>query len=535
MLTTEHIKWKEIFNAIGHPSCIFDTEFNILSINTAASKLLNKSEDEVRGKKCYKLFHGFDEPVEGCPLKKMIASGQFKTVEIEIEAFNGTFLVSCSPLYDKEGNLKEVIHIATDITDRKNAKKELAESEYRYRSFVQNFQGIAFRGNMNFMPIFFHGAVEEITGYTEEEFVIGKPRWDQLIHSDDASNLKKSFEKVCHVPDYSTEREYRIMHKNGQIRWVHELIKNICDSSGKPVYVHGMIYDITVRKKAEEELKMYQNHLHDLVKEQTAELTKANEQLQLKIAEHKLAEERKTQLLKEVKSVNKELREFIYVVSHDLKSPLRAIGSLTNWISNDYANKLGKEGKEQLQLLVKRVMRMYALIEGILAYSKIEHVKEKKVKVNINELLEEVIDMTAPPENIKITFENELPSILCEKTRIMQVFQNLLSNAVGYMDKPQGLIKIGCIEDNSSWRFSIADNGPGIEEKYFEKIFKIFQTLSPPDKQEDTGVGLTIVKKIITMYGGKIWVKSKVGQGSTFFFTLPKKLVNNPAAETTGC
>jgi len=105
----------------------------------------------------------------------------------------------------------------------------------------------------------------------------------------------------------------------------------------------------------------------------------------------------------------------------------------------------------------------------------------------------------------------------------MQVFQNLLSNAVKYMDKPQGQIRIGCVEDDGFWRFSIADNGPGIDEKHFEKIFQIFQTLSPRDETESAGVGLTVVKKIVELYGGRIWVQSEIGKGTTFFFTLPKQ------------
>jgi signal transduction histidine kinase len=104
----------------------------------------------------------------------------------------------------------------------------------------------------------------------------------------------------------------------------------------------------------------------------------------------------------------------------------------------------------------------------------------------------------------------------------MQVFQNLLSNAVKYMDKPQGEVRVGCVEEDGFWKFSVADNGPGIEERHFERIFKIFQTLSPQDEFESTGIGLTVIKKIVELYGGKVWVQSKVGQGSTFFFTLPK-------------
>jgi signal transduction histidine kinase len=116
-----------------------------------------------------------------------------------------------------------------------------------------------------------------------------------------------------------------------------------------------------------------------------------------------------------------------------------------------------------------------------------------------------------------------MPVIECAETHIMQLFQNLLSNAIKYMDKPQGQIKVGCVEENGFWKFSITDNGPGIEEKYFEKIFKMFQALSVSEEFEGTGVGLTIAKKIVELYGGNIWVESKIGKGSTFFFTLPKQ------------
>jgi signal transduction histidine kinase len=166
---------------------------------------------------------------------------------------------------------------------------------------------------------------------------------------------------------------------------------------------------------------------------------------------------------------------------------------------------------------------MHNLIDGVLQYSRVGRVKENKVQINLNEFISEVIDMVAPPENISIMVENELPVVECERTRMTQVFQNLLSNAVKYMDKPQGQVRIGCIEEDGFWKFSVADNGPGIEEKYFEKIFQMFQTLAPRDDVESTGVGLTVAKKIVELYGGKIWVESKVGQGSTFIFTLPKQ------------
>jgi signal transduction histidine kinase len=256
------------------------------------------------------------------------------------------------------------------------------------------------------------------------------------------------------------------------------------------------------------------------------------------ITERKQAEQRQVQLIQElertnqeVKNINQELKDFAYIVSHDLKAPLRGIKTLAKWISTDYADKLDDNGKEQMNLLASRVDRMHNLIDGILQYSRVGRVEEEKVVVNLNELAAEAIDMVAPPENITITIENELPTVECEQTRIMQVFQNLLSNAVKYMDKPKGQIKVNCVEEDGFWKFSIADNGPGIEEKNFERIFKIFQTLTPRDEFESTGIGLTITKKIVELYNGKIWVESKPGHGSTFFFTLPKQEMGSKNAK----
>jgi len=240
------------------------------------------------------------------------------------------------------------------------------------------------------------------------------------------------------------------------------------------------------------------------------------------VTERKKVEEEREKLLEQVESINKELKDFAYIVSHDLKAPLRGIKTLADWIATDYADKLDEEGREQIGLLSGRVVRMHNLIDGVLQYSRVGREKVKRVRVNLNELVSEVIEAIVPPEHIEITVENEMPVVECDETRIMQVFQNLLSTAVKYMDKPQGRIRIGCVQENGFWKFSVSDNGPGIEEAHYEKIFQIFQTLLPRDEVESTGVGLSVVKKIVELYGGRIWVESKPGEGSTFFFTLPK-------------
>ncbi|MHC4738161.1 MAG: ATP-binding protein [Planctomycetota bacterium] len=233
------------------------------------------------------------------------------------------------------------------------------------------------------------------------------------------------------------------------------------------------------------------------------------------ISERKMAEEKQAELIQE-------LRDFAYIVSHDLKAPLCGIKTLADWLSADCSDKLDDNGREQIKLLMAQVERMYNLIEGVLQYSRVGRTREQDVHVNLDTLVPDVIDMVAPPDNINVTIENPLPVVKCEETRIRQVFENLLSNAVKYMDKQEGKIEIGCVEENGFWKFSVADNGPGIEEKHFERIFQMFQTLSPKDEFQSTGIGLTVIKKIVELYEGKIWIESKLGSGSSFFFTLPR-------------
>lgn len=270
--------------------------------------------------------------------------------------------------------------------------------------------------------------------------------------------------------------------------------------------------EITRRKKTQETLQKTQNELEERVEQRTAELARANKGLESAVWE--------------LRRVNKELKEFAYVTAHDLKTPLRGIGTLANWISKDYAEKFDEQGKEQARLLVRKAKQMSSLIDDILEYSRLGHSSPKKQPVDLNTMLSEIIASIEAPENIEITVENELPVLMCEKTHIIQVFQNLLSNAVKYMDKPEGRIKVGCVEQDGFWKFSVVDNGPGIEKNYHKKIFKLFQTLSSRDRADSTGIGLSIVKKLVEINSGGVWVESESGQGSTFFFTLPKSEIH---------
>lgn len=227
--------------------------------------------------------------------------------------------------------------------------------------------------------------------------------------------------------------------------------------------------------------------------------------------------------VRELRRSNKELQDFAYVTAHDLKAPLRGIGTLADWIVTDYADKLNADGQEQLKLLKGRVSRMSELIDSILHYSEIGRTAKHVEKVELNTLVPETIAQLAIPEHIHVTIKDNLPTVIFEKVRLMQIFQNLIGNAVKYMDKPEGYIEIGYTSDDRFWTFSVKDNGPGIESKYFEKIFAMFQTLTRRDELESTGIGLAVVKKIVDLYDGTVWLESKVGEGTTFYFTLPKQ------------
>ncbi len=215
----------------------------------------------------------------------------------------------------------------------------------------------------------------------------------------------------------------------------------------------------------------------------------------------------------------KQLDEFAYIVSHDLKAPLRSIGSLSDWLITDYSDKLDEEGREYLSLLQGRVRRMHSLIEGVLEYSRIGRVEAIQTTIDLNDLVGDLVDMHRKEAKIVL---DPLPSIKANEVQTRQIFQNLIGNAIKHNDKDIAEVHIACSTSNDFHTFTVSDNGPGIPEQYHDKIFMIFQTLTSRDNREGTGVGLTIVKKILDTLGGDIWMKSEEGQGTTFYFTIPK-------------
>ena len=247
--------------------------------------------------------------------------------------------------------------------------------------------------------------------------------------------------------------------------------------------------------------------LVDFIDNQTKEIVEINKQ--------------REKLLSELAYQNQELSDYAHMVSHDLKSPLRSIDSLTSWLKEDYEDKLDVSGKESLKLIRNNVEKMDLLINGILEYSTIGKNKVEFYNVDVDKLLEGILNIIKIPKHISFIKKAPLPVIKGDKYRLQQLFQNLVTNAINYNDKDKGIIEIGFEDQNDFWEFHIKDNGKGIDNDYFEKIFKTFQKLE--NNPESTGIGLSIVKKIVDVFGGKIWLESTVGTGTTFYFTLKKE------------
>ncbi|HEY0025573.1 MAG TPA: PAS domain S-box protein [Longimicrobium sp.] len=228
-------------------------------------------------------------------------------------------------------------------------------------------------------------------------------------------------------------------------------------------------------------------------------------------------------LARQLEASNKELDQFAYVASHDLKAPLRGIANLSSWIEEDLGDRVTDEAREHLELLRGRVHRMEGLIDGILQYSRAGRVREEPEEVDVQALLEEVEDLLALPEGFEVRVPEPLPRMVTERLPLQQVFMNLVGNAAKYNTSPAPWVQVTAGDLGSAFEFSVADNGPGIAPEYHERIFGIFQTLQARDKVEGTGIGLSLVKKLVESRGGRIWVESPPQGGATFRFTWPRR------------
>ena len=244
----------------------------------------------------------------------------------------------------------------------------------------------------------------------------------------------------------------------------------------------------------------------DYIKEQSLEIVRINKQ--------------REELLQNLEKQNQALNDYAHVVSHDLKAPLRSIDSLISWFKEDNAEILDEKKKQSLDFILSIVEKMDLLIKGILVYSTIDKLETEDRTIELTILIDEVVRTIHVPNHIEIVFKNEMPKVYGNDFRFKQLFQNLIQNSIKFNDKENGFVEIGSNENENEIEFYIKDNGIGINERYQSKIFDLFSKLENND--QSSGIGLSIVKKIIDLYGGKIWLESQEAIGTTFYFTIVK-------------
>lgn len=372
----------------------------------------------------------------------------------------------------------------------------------------------------------------------------------KISESRDELQLKNTELERLSLVASKTENAVIITNKNGIIEWVNDAYlktmgftiseskgTNYFDSLGKESKnqeeIHNLIDCINKRKSYTGEISLIKKNGDAIwLSVQMTSVTTTQHELQFvfvenDISERKSAEERMAEYYRSLEKANKELDKFAYVVSHDLKAPLRAISNLSTWIEEDMGDGLTEDSKQHFNMIKGRVMRLESLINGILDYSRADRIKSTESNTDVKQLIEEVYEMLVLEQKVELKIIGELPVISTDKLKLHQVFSNLISNAIKHGDKETTLINIQFEEAPEHFKFTVEDNGPGIETQFHEKIFVIFQTLLARDVLESTGVGLAIVKKIIDERGGKIWVESEIGKGSKFIFTWPKKSRQN--------
>lgn len=412
------------------------------------------------------------------------------------------------PEKDREGNVIGYVGTITDITQRKKIESELQKSEELYRTLARNFPNGAvhlFDENLRFTLSDGLGLAE--MNLTPEQFV-GKTLGEVV-----PPDLEKILDPLYRLALQGELRSTDMVFV-GKFYRVYTLpIKN---ELGEIIGGMAMSQNINAQKQIESILTDARNTLEILVQERTEELGRLNQSLKAEIEE-------KIELTNELTRSNEELEQFAYVASHDLQEPLRAITGYTQLLEMEYKQRLDGEALEYMEFMVEGAKRMQQLIQDLLIYSRVGTRGQNFQDVDLSEIIQQVLTilkLTITEKQAMITCES-LPKIMADPIQMIQLYQNLISNALKFCQDQPPQIRLGAELKTGYWLFFVKDNGIGIKPQYFERIFIIFKRLHTRTEFPGTGIGLAVCKKIVERHGGKIWVESEVGVGTTFFFTIP--------------
>ncbi|WP_414469545.1 PAS domain S-box protein [Methanobacterium sp. ACI-7] len=626
----------------------FDKSLRHTFINRAGAAMTGLNPEEYIGKTHLELGMPSElaEEVDEL-LKRIFKTGKPEEFEFEIPSSSGLkhYYSYNSPEFDEYGNVKSVLAIAHDLTDRIKAENELRNSEKKFRATIEeSYDGIMLIDEEKRIIEWNH-AMEEITGLTKKDMV-NTFLWDfmyQVLVEEKKTPKMYNRIKSMLIKNLSEENEFDPHHKIEREIQTPDYKRKFIESTIYPMKTDkGIMYgsitrDVTDKKILEEELKKSKDNLEKEVHRRTEELKEAyislkeseekykqffdtspdatlhvdltgiilnanksalrslgkskNELVGMHFTEigmlfpedlamhskkffhliekgyvkhyesrvigkngeilwgdtypillkkdgtpdsvlvishnitpRKLAEEKLKETIEELEQSNYELQQFAYITSHDLQEPLRTIASYAGLIKRRYKGQLDQDADEFIDFMINGASRMKEMIQGLLDYSRVETLEEELKPVDSKEVVKDALknlNVAIKESNARITCKN-LPIINADKRQLIQVFQNLIGNAIKFKDPNKRLkIHISARKGENEYIFSVSDNGIGIEKQYTDKIFEVFKRLHTIDKYKGAGIGLAIVKRIIDRHEGSVWVDSTFGEGSTFYFTIP--------------
>ncbi|MGQ0545241.1 MAG: PAS domain S-box protein [Betaproteobacteria bacterium] len=471
--------------AAGIAHIAMDRKF--IRVNRRLCEILGYPEAELLGKTGRELSHPDDLDVINSQRPALYA-GEIDAVRVEkryIRKDRSVVWVSFSMSVERDaaGRPTHEIAVFLDITAQREAQARVRESEELYRqTFQLAASGIAHVGlDGRFLKV--NRSLCDILGYTEGDLVGRSVK--EVSHPEDKDLTDAQRARVHEGELDSVRFEKRYLRKDGRVVWVELAVALARDPHGHPQYEIAMFDDITERKSAE------------------GALAAAHEEL---------------------KRSNSELEQFAYVASHDLQEPLRMVSSYTQLVMKRYGERLDGDAREFMNYVVDGASRMKQLIEDLLAYSRVGTKGKDFKPVAVESALKRAVTnlRAAIEESGAEIAHDPLPTLNADEVQLAQLFQNLMGNALKFRGPEKAKIRIKAEEKPSEWRFSVVDNGIGIEPQYFERIFMLFQRLHTKGDYPGTGIGLAICKKVVERHGGRIWVESGPGKGSSFIFTLPK-------------
>lgn len=492
-------EWEKTFDSVPDLIAILDNRHRIIRANKAMSERLGMSPGQSIGMRCFSCVHGEDKPPEDCPHVLTMRDGREHLAEVFEENLGGYFLVSTTPLFNEQGEVFATVHVARDITERKQSEEKLLESERLFKTAEKIAHFGSWQLDLDVNTMQWSDEVFRILGLEPQQFEPAYEDFLQAVHPGDRERVHTAYTRSLETGSLFYEIDHRIVRLlTGETRYVHGKCEHVRDEVGRVTSSVGMIHDITERKLAEEQIRLLNLELQNNI----SMLEEAN---------------------RELERSNRDLQQFVNIASHDLQEPLRTVSSFMQLFRRRYHGRLDEKADTFIDFAVEGTGRMQELINDLLTFSRAGGGEMRIVPLALQDLVNGVLMTlrTAIQESGMEVIVERLPNVQGDETQLTHLLQNLISNAIKFRRAVPPRIHIFAEQKNSEVIVCVRDNGIGFDPAHAEKIFMIFQRLHSREEYSGTGIGLAICKKIVDRHNGRIWVESEPGKGSVFCFSLP--------------